>query len=139
MALIKCKECGKNVSDSVTTCPKCGYDIQAQIKEEKEKLTTIMCPKCFKNVNKYLDKCPHCGEDLSKAKAFDKQVGIITMVILAVIVIGVVWFVIAVLNEPESEESKQEREKYIECYNRSDTYFKCDWATLEDRCVCKLR
>ena len=25
MALIKCKECGKEISDSVKSCPHCGY------------------------------------------------------------------------------------------------------------------
>ena len=25
MALIKCKECGKEISDSVNYCPHCGY------------------------------------------------------------------------------------------------------------------
>ena len=41
MALIKCKECGHEVSDSTETCPNCGADIQQQIydslsNEEKE-------------------------------------------------------------------------------------------------------
>lgn len=31
MALIKCKECGQEVSDTCNTCPKCGADIQQQI------------------------------------------------------------------------------------------------------------
>ena len=31
MALIKCEECGKKVSDTCETCPNCGADIQQQI------------------------------------------------------------------------------------------------------------
>ena len=31
MALIKCDECGKKVSDTCDTCPNCGADIQQQI------------------------------------------------------------------------------------------------------------
>lgn len=31
MALIKCNECGQEVSDTCETCPKCGADIQQQI------------------------------------------------------------------------------------------------------------
>ena len=36
MALIKCPECGKQVSDKAPTCPSCGSPID----------TTIRCPKC---------------------------------------------------------------------------------------------
>lgn len=30
MALVKCKECGKDVSDKAKTCPNCGADIRMQ-------------------------------------------------------------------------------------------------------------
>lgn len=30
MALVKCKECGKDVSDKAKTCPNCGTDIRIQ-------------------------------------------------------------------------------------------------------------
>lgn len=36
MALIKCPECGKQVSDRAPTCPGCGSPID----------TAIRCPKC---------------------------------------------------------------------------------------------
>ena len=36
MALIKCPECGKQVSDQAPTCPSCGSPIN----------TAIRCPKC---------------------------------------------------------------------------------------------
>lgn len=26
-----------------------------------------------------------------------------------------------------------------ECFNRSNTYQKCSWSVIEDRCVCKFR
>ena len=31
MALIKCKECGKEISDQATTCPNCGYPMHQKI------------------------------------------------------------------------------------------------------------
>lgn len=37
MALFKCVECGKEVSDKVKTCLNCGDDIQKQIRKSKEK------------------------------------------------------------------------------------------------------
>lgn len=36
MALIKCSECGKEVSSNATSCPSCGNPIN----------TSIRCPKC---------------------------------------------------------------------------------------------
>ncbi len=36
MALIKCSECGKEVSDKARTCPYCGNPID----------TNVYCPKC---------------------------------------------------------------------------------------------
>lgn len=35
MALIKCPECGKEVSDTARTCPNCGYKIKKNISNEK--------------------------------------------------------------------------------------------------------
>lgn len=35
MALVKCKECGKEISDSVKVCPNCGYKEKKQIDKNK--------------------------------------------------------------------------------------------------------
>lgn len=32
MALIKCPECGKNISDKAVACPQCGYNLQKKTK-----------------------------------------------------------------------------------------------------------
>ena len=34
MALIKCPECGNEVSDSAEICPKCGYGIKKYLNEK---------------------------------------------------------------------------------------------------------
>ena len=36
MALIKCPECGKEISDAAESCPNCGYPIKGQQKMKKE-------------------------------------------------------------------------------------------------------
>ena len=36
MALIKCPECGKEVSDTIKTCPHCGYKIKRGHKERNK-------------------------------------------------------------------------------------------------------
>jgi uncharacterized membrane protein YvbJ len=38
MALIKCKECGKEVSSEAKNCPNCGYPITSTKKESKKNL-----------------------------------------------------------------------------------------------------
>lgn len=35
MALIKCKECGEQVSDKAASCPKCGAPIAKKNKEQR--------------------------------------------------------------------------------------------------------
>ena len=36
MALIKCPECRKEVSDSAVSCPNCGYGIKTHFEKIKE-------------------------------------------------------------------------------------------------------
>ena len=36
MALIKCPECQKEVSDSAVSCPSCGCEVAAQPQEERK-------------------------------------------------------------------------------------------------------
>ena len=41
MSLIKCTECGKQISDKAESCPNCGYRIESTIEEKKEIPSTI--------------------------------------------------------------------------------------------------
>ena len=50
MALIKCKECGKEVSDQATVCIHCGYELKQRV-----------CPECGKGVSKGDAVCGYCG------------------------------------------------------------------------------
>lgn len=52
MALIKCPECGHEVSDGAPQCPYCGVKIAGNI---------ITCPDCGKILLKGKDTCPNCG------------------------------------------------------------------------------
>lgn len=49
MALIKCSECGKEISDTANSCPNCGYNIKKEKLNEKKKNIT-------KNVKKQIPK-----------------------------------------------------------------------------------
>ena len=55
MALIKCPECNKEISDSIEKCIHCGY----QIKKDK-------CPECKQEIEKDERVCHNCGYPLEK-------------------------------------------------------------------------
>lgn len=50
MALIKCKECGKEMSDHAKMCPNCGCDNNI-----------MFCPECDKQLSTKASMCPNCG------------------------------------------------------------------------------
>lgn len=71
MALISCKECGREVSDKATSCPHCG----APIAESNQ--NTKFCKHCGERIDKECLICPKCGrqvEELHQYNADDKIV-----------------------------------------------------------------
>ena len=50
MALVKCKECGKEMSDHAKACPNCGA-----INDK------MFCPECGKELSNKAPLCPNCG------------------------------------------------------------------------------
>lgn len=58
MSLIKCKECGKEISDKAKTCVHCG----ASIHEEKK-----YCPECGKIMKD--NKCSYCGKEINNSES----------------------------------------------------------------------
>lgn len=65
MALIKCPECGKEISDKATVCVGCGFPIQEYIKEENSKPKEIPCPYCSELTPSDSDYCGACGMRLT--------------------------------------------------------------------------
>lgn len=64
MALIKCPECGHDVSDKAKLCPHCGYPIYNLSK----------CPECGTIVKKGARFCPKCGYSfVSQADEHSKE------------------------------------------------------------------
>lgn len=57
MALIKCKECGKEYSNLADKCPSCG--VLTKINEEQPKL--VECIECSLRYPEEKDACPNCG------------------------------------------------------------------------------
>ena len=53
MAIIKCPECGRQISDKAPTCPNCGVEIAGKI---------IKCPHCGEIYFSSQEMCPNCHE-----------------------------------------------------------------------------
>ena len=55
MALINCKDCNAQISDSAEACPHCGAPVPRTIGEDEE-----ACPFCMTIVHKDATTCPNC-------------------------------------------------------------------------------
>jgi hypothetical protein len=60
MAMIKCPECGHQVSDAAPTCPQCGVKIAGRI---------MHCPDCQEIIFKDQEMCPNCHRPLNNIEA----------------------------------------------------------------------
>lgn len=58
--LIKCPECGHQVSDQAKTCPSCGIDIAGKI---------TRCPDCGEVIFKEQPRCPNCHCSINGASS----------------------------------------------------------------------
>lgn len=61
MALIKCPECGKSISDKSDRCIHCGYPIYLETNNLSER---IICPYCGSKNFKSNSNCNNCGATL---------------------------------------------------------------------------
>ena len=68
MALIKCYECSKEISDTAKSCPHCGAGKARE------------CHECSQLINQDLDTCPNCGAQ--KQTRFSKWLLLTLLLIL---------------------------------------------------------
>lgn len=67
MSLIKCPECGKEISDKAKHCVHCGYPLEElkQCNDIQYKLSDTVCPICKSSehilVDNCMDGCKLCG------------------------------------------------------------------------------
>lgn len=67
MALIQCPECGQQISESATSCPKCGHHFG------KKKF----CNHCGNQIDADCVVCPKCGKQTGSIKTSDQPQNII--------------------------------------------------------------
>lgn len=76
MALIKCPECGKEISDKSLSCPNCGCPASEFLKQNEvvktknENENVKLCFKCGRYIQKSATICPYCGKDPSDAESW---------------------------------------------------------------------
>lgn len=63
--IIKCPECGHQVSDQAKTCPSCGIEIAGKI---------TRCPDCGEVIFKEQPECPNCHCSINGASAVSRTV-----------------------------------------------------------------
>lgn len=74
MALTKCSECQKEMSDTLEACPHCGFKIIKTAEHLKATGTNIICTGCGKSYYKGASKCPYCKiQNTNKINPFAKQ------------------------------------------------------------------
>lgn len=84
MALIKCAECGKEISDTAKTCIHCGYENNL-----------ITCPECKKRIENNVNTCSNCGYEIKKDNKQVKNkfnVGVMIWLVICIIACFGVFF-----------------------------------------------
>jgi uncharacterized membrane protein YvbJ len=66
MALLKCTECGHEVSDRASACPNCGCPIS---RDEKK-----VCVECGTQIPDNFTECPNCGCPIEEVGAVQERV-----------------------------------------------------------------
>lgn len=60
MALIKCLNCEKEISDKAKVCPQCGQPVVLET-PVTEDIKPILCEECGTEISEGMDACPNCG------------------------------------------------------------------------------
>ena len=63
MALIKCPNCGKEISDRAEACCGCGYHLICELEPESEKRK---CPECGQELEEGAIVCSNCGRPIEE-------------------------------------------------------------------------
>ncbi len=63
MALINCKECGQQISDSAAVCPHCGAPV----------VKDVYCQSCGTKIPEDTKFCPSCGKPVGQVRAVTPQ------------------------------------------------------------------
>lgn len=60
MALIKCSNCEKEISDKAKVCPQCGQPV-VLVTPAIEEIPSLLCEECSAEIPEGMEACPNCG------------------------------------------------------------------------------
>lgn len=66
MALIKCSECGRQISEKAEYCPNCGCPVERE-QVQKQNQSALVCPECGQQISENAECCPNCGFPIQDA------------------------------------------------------------------------
>lgn len=113
MALIKCNECGKEVSDKADSCPNCGNPIA-------KKNHYKYCEYCGDKMPINAEKCPHCYSDNIPRKVKKTNVcatlgfvfGVVAMLINPLALIGVTAIILSCIGSVQIKNNNEKGTGY---------------------------
>ena len=103
MSLIKCPECGKEVSDSANVCPNCGYPVK-KMKEKNPEDTKIVGKMCialsiifgfimFTFIYNLKDSHPHFDHYISENLFYDFIPNILLILTIVLFIVGIILLI----------------------------------------------
>ena len=121
MAMIKCPECGQEISDKAKKCVYCGHTINEEPVVEKK------CSECGATISDEMEICPNCGCPIEKEKVAEPQKVEVTNVKLAVdkkktktigIIVGAVVAIAILVIGFRFVAKNNEKKLYVENYEK---------------------
>ncbi len=108
MALIKCENCGKEISDKTSKCIHCGTEIGMMKGESSE---SNQCKECGVVVLETDTFCPNCGCPISKtenkSQKNNKMIKLVIIPLISIFIIaGMVFGIIFLMKESNLEKAK---------------------------------
>ena len=92
MTLIKCTECGREISDSATNCVQCGASVSKKSVLVEKDITygqKKYCVGCGKHIHLSAKSCPHCGfTDKPKSSNGSNAAAVVGLIINIIIFPG---------------------------------------------------
>lgn len=120
MTLIKCEECGEQISDKSKKCIHCGNPIEKK----------IICCECNKEVNSNTKVCPNCGNKLTKSTKdkiknisnnnFIKKLSKKKLIIIGIISIITILCIIIISIITNNNKEKLYKKIYINLLDAND-------------------
>lgn len=109
MALIKCPECGSEISDKATECPNCGYIL------EKKPIAKV-CEECGAELENGAKICPQCGcpvpeSEEEKQQKKRKKILVTVAAFVGIILVVAIIISVGIISKQKQEEKAAAAEK----------------------------